>query len=94
MITKVYVTNKNNLDGVIEYSVGEGGETSWYPQRVSLGSFWKKYHFNDVQHNYQFDWCHREDRIVKSVYCETVWLFYKRIGYDHKTKKFNQIREM
>jgi hypothetical protein len=93
MITKVYIREKSSRDAIVEYSVDEGGETSWYPQRMSFNAFQKKYHFTDAQHNYQFDWCHREDKVVKSVYCETVWLFYKRIGYNHKTKKFEEVSD-
>jgi len=88
MIRKIYVTDKNNRDEITEYSVDEGGKTSWYPQRVSLGSFWKRYNFEDAEKIYDFDHIHREDKVSKSVYCESVWLFYKRIGYDHKKKKF------
>ena len=88
--TKIYVNTKGK-DDLVEYTVDEAGSTSWYWQRTSLNSFWKRYNFMDKHKHYSFDWHHREDKVVKSVYCESVWLFYKRVGYDYKTKKFVEV---
>lgn len=67
----------------------------WYPQRVSLNSFWRSHHFKftghmNFSHTYEdaLAWCRGAD--VETIGCTSVWDFYDKIGYNHKTKKFKQ----
>ena len=84
-------------DGLIRhYKVYESDGPSrygWYPQRGSMNSFLKKYHFDYAAPGFISDITGFEDeRGPKDglwFNCKNIWWFYLHIGFDHKTKKFD-----